>query len=416
MPSLSDRLKSLGVQVGAQGLPPARSSQHTRIDQVVQGRVHSTQNGDTYIAEKLYPAEYSYGSSSLMASGHLGALLQYASFVGKDEVEQAGCNPNSLAYLDIETTGLMGGTGTYAFLVGVGRFEGDVFHLAQFFMRDPSEETAHLLALEEFLGPCEILVTYNGKSFDAPLLNTRFLAQGWKTPLAELTHLDLLPLARKFWRERLPSRTLGNIEAFILGAQRSQEDVPGWMIPQLYFDYLRSGDASPLQSVFYHNEMDVLAMAALLNHISKMLEEPPPGSGPSVLDLVGVGRFYEDLGRIEDAVQVYQTCLSSGLPEELYWETVRRLSFIKKRQGDYPSAQVLWEQAAGQGHLYAHVELAKWYEHRLGDYTEAIRWTRQALELISLPSTPRYLRLEWKAGLEHRLARLEKKSRPRRKE
>jgi uncharacterized protein len=89
----------------------------------------------------------------------------------------------SFAYLDIETTGLMGGAGTYAFLVGVGRFETDGFHLAQFFMRDPAEEPAHLLALEEYLAPCEMLVTYNGKSFDAPLLNTRYLAQGWKSPL-----------------------------------------------------------------------------------------------------------------------------------------------------------------------------------------------------------------------------------------
>jgi uncharacterized protein len=411
MPTLSDRLKSLGVQVGAQDLPPPRSSVQTSIEQVVQGRIYSTQNGETYIAEKIYPAEYSYGTSSLLASGHLDPLLQYASTAGRNELQQVGCNPNTLAYLDIETTGLMGGTGTYAFLVGVGRFEGDSFHLAQFFMRDPSEETAHLLALEEFLGPCEILVTYNGKSFDAPLLNTRFLAQGWKTPLAALKHLDLLHLARKFWRERLPSRTLGNIETFILGARRTQEDVPGWMIPQMYFDYLRSGDAAPLQSVFYHNEMDVLAMAALLNYISKMLDGSPSETGQEASDLMGMGRFYEDLGRIEEAVQAYRACLAGGLPDGLYWETVQRLSFIHKRQGDYHAAKVLWEQAAEQGHLYAHVELAKYYEHRQGDYQAAIRWTWIALELVTKPGTPRYLPMEWKAGLEHRLARLEKKYR-----
>jgi uncharacterized protein len=416
MPSLSDRLKSLGVQVGAQGLPLPRSSQHTSIDQIVQGSVHSTQDGETFIAEKFYPVEYTYGSSCLSASGRLGTLLQWAKPSEKSETEQPGCDPNSLAFLDIETTGLMGGTGTYAFLVGVGRFEGDVFHLAQFFMRDPSEETAHLLALEEYLGPCQVLVTYNGKSFDAPLLNTRYLTQGWKTPLAELTHLDLLPLARKFWRERLPSRTLGNVETFILGARRTQEDVPGWMIPQMYFDYLRSGDAAPLQSVFYHNEMDVLAMAALLNHISKMLEEPPVGAGPAALDLVGMGRFYEDLGKIEDAVQTYQSCLLASLPEKLHWETVQRLSFIKKRQGDDQGAIALWEQAASQGQLYAHVELAKFYEHHRRDYTEAIRWTRQALEIVTRPGIPRYMSLEWKADLEHRLARLLKKSNSKPKE
>jgi uncharacterized protein len=414
MPSLSDKLKSLGVQVGVQGLPHQSSFNHTSIDKVVAGQVYSTQDGETYVVEKKYPAEFSYGSASLIVSGHLDPLLQYASPVAKDEFGKPGCNPENFAYLDIETTGLMGGTGTYAFLVGVGRFEGEVFHLAQFFMRDPSEETAHLLALEEFLSPCDVLVTYNGKSFDAPLLNTRYLAQGWKSPLVSLTHLDLLPLARRFWRERLPSRTLGNIETFILGAHRTQDDVPGWMIPQIYFDYLRNGDASPLQNVFYHNEMDILAMAALLNHISQMLEEPSTEPGPAALDLVGVGRFYEDIGRVDDALKIYKICLSAGIPETLYWETVQRVSFINKRLGDYQAAIAFWELAASQGQLYAHVELAKHYEHRLRDFENAIRWTRHALEIISQPQTPRYLRLEWKADLEHRLARLEKKFRSRR--
>jgi uncharacterized protein len=406
----------LGVQVGAQGLPNPSPSQLASIDQVVQGRVHSTQNGDTFIAEKVYSSEYHYGESSLRISRPFDILLDWAYPAAKrDPGFQADCNPQKIAYLDIETTGLMGGTGTYAFLVGVGRFDGGDFHMAQFFMRDPSEEPSHLLALEEFLSPCDLLVTYNGKSFDAPVLNTRYLAQGWKTPLAELVHLDLLPLARKFWRERLPSRTLGNIETYILGARRTHEDVPGWMIPQIYFDYLRSGDASPLQSVFYHNEMDVLAMAALLNHISKMLEEPPAGAGPEILDRVGMGRFFEDLGRIEDAVRAYQDCLAGGLPEELYWDIVQRLSFIKKRQGDFQAALSLWEQAAEHDQLYAHVELAKYYEHRQQEYQKALHWTRLALGLLSRPGIPRYLKQEWKTDLEHRQARLEKKSRSLRK-
>jgi uncharacterized protein len=408
MPSLSDRLKSLGVQVGAHDLSPPHRSPMTRIDKVVPGRLHETTNGETYIVEKVYPAEHKYGKIGLLVKGALDPLLQWA-----NPAIDLSFNPASFAYLDIETTGLMGGAGTYAFLVGVGRFQTDGFHLAQFFMRDPSEEPAHLLALEEFLAPCEMLVTYNGKSFDAPLLNNRYLAQGWKSPLALLNHLDLLHLARRFWRERLPSRTLGNIETFILGARRTQEDVPGWMIPQLYFDYLRSGDAAPLQSVFYHNEMDVLAMAALLNHITQILSNPPIGSVEAAYELAGMGRFYEDLGNQEEAAQAYQACLDCGFQDKVYWDSLQRLSFIKKRQGDYETATALWEQAAQSEHLYAHVELAKYFEHHLREYSKALTWTRRALIILSSPKVPRYLLMEWAAGLEHRQARLEKKIRAR---
>src|SRR4030067_1036414 len=141
-------------------------------------------------------------------------------------------------------------------------------------MRDPFEEPAMLLALEEFLAPCKTLVTFNGKSFDAPLLTTRYTLQGWPSPMGRMAHIDLLHLARRLWRDRLPSRTLSNLEVQILGAQRSEEEIPGWMIPQMYFDFLRDGDARPMKRVFYHNEMDVLSMAALLNLVVNLLENP----------------------------------------------------------------------------------------------------------------------------------------------
>jgi uncharacterized protein YprB with RNaseH-like and TPR domain len=319
------------------------------------------------------------------------------------------CGPHAFAYLDIETTGLAGGTGTFAFLVGVGKFTQDGFHLAQFFMRDPLEEPAQLLALEEFIAPCQTVVTYNGKSFDVPLLNTRYILQGWKSPLVGLYHIDLLQLARRLWRDRLASRTLGNVETFILGAHRTQEDIPGWMVPQMYFDYLHTGDARPLKGVFYHNEMDVVALAALLNYVSQMLEDPLAAPPPHPVDLIGMGKMFEDLGRINEAVHLYRRSLDFDLQDELLWQTIERLSFIYKRQGDYASALALWEQAAQHGDIYAHVELAKYHEHQRRDVDEAARWTRLALAQIHAPSFPRLARHQWLPDLEHRLERLVKK-------
>jgi uncharacterized protein YprB with RNaseH-like and TPR domain len=401
MSSLSDKLKSLGVQVGASHLEPHPPRQQVSLEQVIPGRLHPTSAGETYIVENTYPPEYHHGQIPLAGMAPLETLAAWA---GASRISR--CPPPAFAYLDIETTGLSGGTGTYAFLIGAGRFVGNDFILAQFFLRDPIEEPAQLLALEEFLAPCETLVTYNGKAFDVPILNTRFITQGWKTPLGDLMHFDLLHLSRRLWRDRLPSRTLGNIETFILGCRRTQEDVPGWEIPQLYFDYLRSGDAQPLKGVFYHNAMDVLAMAALLNHVSHLFEDPLHAHLEHGVDLVGMGRLYEDLGQEQEADQLYRRSLEHGLPDDQLWETVQRLSLMKKRSGDYESAVALWKQAAAQGQIYAFVELAKYFEHRTADYNEAMRWAQAALQIVIAPTTPFYLRQQWQAELEHRLARL----------
>jgi uncharacterized protein YprB with RNaseH-like and TPR domain len=327
-----------------------------------------------------------------------------------NEPRLAACPPENLAFLDTETSGLAGGTGTYAFMIGLGRFEGDQFRLWQLFMRDPPEEPAQLSALAEFLQPCTTLVTFNGKAFDVPLLNTRYLNHRRPTPLTGLAQLDLLHLARRLWRDRLPSRALGQLEIHILNAARTDEDVPGWLIPTLYFDYLRSGDARPLKGVFYHNAMDVLAMVALLAYMAQLLTNPLNAAIKYGLDVVALGKLFEDLGRLDDAVQLYQRGLAyDNLPEESYWDTQRRLSLAYRRHGNLAAAVEVWQQAAEGKQIYAYVELAKFYEHQQRDHAQALRWTQSALELINSPAFPRYERSRWLADLKHRLARLERK-------
>jgi tetratricopeptide (TPR) repeat protein len=277
-------------------------------------------------------------------------------------------------------------------------------------MRDPVEEPAQLAALAGYLQPCDALVTFNGKTFDVPLLNTRYTVHRRPTPLAAPAQLDLLHLARRLWRDRLPSRALGQLEIHILGAQRSHEDVPGWLIPQLYFDYLRSGDARPLKGVFYHNAMDVVAMVALLAHMAQLLDDPLNTAVEHGLDVVALGKLFEDLGRLEAAVQLYERGLAyNNLPEESYWDTQRRLSFAQRRRGDLAAALNTWRLAAEGRQIYAYVELAKYYEHQARDYPEAVRWTQAALELVNAPNFSRYECRHWLADLQHRLSRLQRK-------
>ena len=404
MSSLSDKLKSLGVQLGARDLPPPRPRNPYTIEQVVPGRFQETPHGDAFVVETRYPPEYQHGHAGLRVMASLRTVAEWAGDMRVVELESG-----AFAFLDTETTGLAGGTGTYVFLVGVGCYVGDEFHLAQFFMRDPIEEPALLAALKEFLRPCDVLVTFNGKAFDVPLLNTRYITHGEALPLASAAHLDLLPLARRLWRDRLPSRTLGYLEAHILDVTRTGEDVPGWLIPSLYFDYLRNGDARPMKSVFYHNAMDILSLAALLGHVAQLLDDPLNTIVEYGLDLIAIGKLFEDLGQIEIAAQLYERGLEHDLPEEVYWETAQRLSFVHKRRDNLSAALERWHEAAGSGQIYAHVELAKFYEHRLRDYDMAAQWTRAALERVNAPDFPRHARRQWLADLEHRLGRLHRK-------
>jgi hypothetical protein len=259
------------------------------------------------------------------------------------------------------------------------------------------------------LDGCETIVSFNGKAFDVPLLNTRYVMQGTRSPLHALAQLDLLHLARRLWRERLPSRTLGNLEVQILGLERTEEDVPGWMIPQMYFDYVRSGDARPMKSVLYHNAIDILSMVSLMEIMAGMLAEPLEEEIEHTLDLLAVGRLYEDLGYLDKAALIIEQSIERGLPDEHRAPAVERLGYIHRRRGDTNAALSLWWQAAADRQIYAHVELAKYYEHREKDFAEAKRWTQAALAIINAPGYPRIERQLQEPELVHRLNRLERK-------
>ena len=285
-----------------------------------------------------------------------------------------------------------------------------VFKLQQFFMRDPAEEAALLEAIIDFLAPCEALVTFNGKAFDAPLLNTRYALHNIPVPYKGYAHIDLLPLARRLWRDRLPSRALKYLEEHVLLAPRTLEEVPGYEIPWIYFDYLRTGDAGPLKGVFYHNAMDIVAMTALFSQTAGMLADPHQTDLEHGLDVVALARLFEDLGKWDDAARLYERGLEIGLPEAGFMEALRRYSALQRRRGDVESAVTLWLRAAGEGHIYAHVELSKHYEHRRRELEEALRWAASALELAQAPSLPEYIRKHWLDEISHRLERLQRKA------
>ncbi len=405
MASVSDKLKALGVKTGAAHLPTPQPDSHT-IDSVVAGSFVPTHRGEVFASEQKYPQGYIYGEAPLVSALPFSHIAHWANDPAIEKFHLS-----KFAFLDTETSGLSGGTGTYAFLVGVARFMDDgTFVLRQFFMRDPAEEPALLEGIAKFIAPCKSLVTFNGKSFDAPLLSTRYRLHQIPIPYKDYSHIDLLPLARRLWRDRLESRALKYLEEHVLGLKRSSEEVPGYEIPWLYFDYLRTGDARPLGGVFYHNAMDVVAMAALLAHMNDMLENPFDGKVQHGLDFIALGKLFEDLGHWDQAARLFERGLESQLNESDFGLAVKRLSILQKKRGDINEAIRLWERAAERGHLYAFIELAKHYEHKQRDVKSALQWTKSALQLVEKIDQPAYMRKFWEAEIEHRLARLNRKA------
>lgn len=401
-PSITDKLNRLVKK--AVDLPRPAPAPRYEIDSVVSGSYLSTRLGDVFVVEQGYSADYAHGSTSIFCSGPLSLISQWA----KDP-RIAELPLSTFAFLDTETSGLAGGTGTYAFLVGVARFMDGQFVLKQFFMRDPAEEPALLEGLAHFLAPVRALVTFNGKAFDAPLLTTRYVLNRMPVPHKGYSHIDLLPLARRLWRDRLESRALKYLEEHILGMRRSSEEVPGYEIPWLYADYLRTRDARPLAGVFYHNAMDVVAMAALLTHMNEMILNPYEGRVEHGLDFIALGKLFEDLGLWDEAARLFERGLQCPITESDFGVAVKRLSILQKRRGDFEEAVRLWEKAAEEGHVYAHIEIAKYFEHKRRDIKSAIHWTRSALKHVENGSFPAYVRKHWLDEINYRLARLERK-------
>ena len=337
------------------------------------------------------------------------------------------------AFLDIESTGLGGGAGIYAFMVGVGTFEpsegnaagsGDHlnFVVRQLFMRHPGEEPAMLTALADLLQGCESLVTFNGRSFDVPFLRGRyryagrFLPEDVGPPKAldeDSPHLDLLHPARRLWRKRLGSCALTNLERRVLGYSRAEDDVPGSLIPYLYADYLHDGDGHMMQRVFYHNREDIVSMAALTEVVCGVFADPGAANAGHLqpLDLLSMARLQAELERLDNAETLFRAALAQLSGRTHLAESFDGLGRLLKRQHRWEEATAVWQQwltTVGGPDCRPYVELAKFCEWQSGDLTQAAMWTQWALHEQE-KSPPQNRSRETQSELRHRLARIQRK-------
>lgn len=378
---------------------PAKSARWF-IEEWSHGEVVRNDFGEHFQTERLFGRHKRHGSADIGALADLPHDL--LDVLGDNEIPTLP--PCRWAFLDTETTGLSGGTGTYAFLIGVGRITEEGFRVRQFLMREYVEEGSLLAALESHLAEFDVLITYNGKSYDQPLLETRYRMAWRKPPFARLRHLDLLHGARRLWKLRFENCRLIELEQQILGVERDG-DLPGELVPHVYFDYLRTREAHHLVPILHHNAIDILTLACLTAIVpaafrsrdSESLSKVGVGRGE---ELAGLARWLMASEENEQALELFKRAVEAGLPDALLFRSLWNIALLQKKLNQRQAAVQAFAELAGCRNEFrgrALEELAKYYEHEESDAARALAFTEQALCLEASP------------GLERRRARLAKK-------
>jgi uncharacterized protein YprB with RNaseH-like and TPR domain len=416
---LRRRLREMGVVRGVRELATLPPRRRVAIEDLVTGRFRTTAHGRCFVAEATYPLDHRHGDLSL--SSFLDLSPEMMARVGQEDALARIDDLRQVCFLDTETTGLSGGAGTMAFVVGVGFFVEDAdaateFHLHQYFLRDPGDEPAMIEDLAERLSSLGALASFNGRAFDVPILENRFILGRISPPTSAMPHLDLLLPARRLWRYHLPSCKLGTIEQEVLGVRREQDDVPSGEIPYLYRDYLRTGDAREMQRVLYHNAIDILSLVTLATRLCRAFADPWTDPALSGGEFYGLGRWYAAEGCLDETERAYRAALAkANIDPETRARTLRELAYLLKRADRRDEAFAYWQQlalettdAAPDDAILAHVELAKHFEWHVEDPALAAGWTRAAIAVAEgWPAG--LLRDDTLAELNHRLERLENK-------
>jgi uncharacterized protein YprB with RNaseH-like and TPR domain len=346
------------------------------VEDLLTGQIVETEHGRHFETEKLHPIHSRHGSMEISTLLELPEDL--LNLISNGSIPHS--HPSRWAFLDTETTGLAGGTGTYAFLVGVGSIDIEGFRVRQFFMRDYGEEASQLSALARYLETFDVLITYNGKSYDQPLLETRYRMSRARHPFARMEHFDLLFGARRLWKLRMESCKLTHLETEVLGIER-EGDVPGALIPYIYFEFVRTGRANKLLPVFHHNVLDIVSLACLTAIVPEAHRAPETLQLRHGSDHLGIARWLTQAGRHQEALKLFQRAIDLGLPDQLLFKTMLEMALLHKKQQNETASLTLFTELTESPNpcrVRAYEELAKYYEHKERNYALALEMATSA--------------------------------------
>ncbi len=406
--NLKEKLNNLDKISGTVSVVKRSASKKSNLDEVIPGEECEDKHGFFYKVILQYPSEKLHGNFFLSHIDEVDSKI--FALVGK-EASLSSFDLNKTLFIDTETTGLAGGTGTVPFLIGIGYYHAGAFQVDQYFMRDYHEERAVLNAIRDQFGAYEAIVSYNGKSYDLNLLNTRYTLTRIENPFSMMKHLDLLHTSRRLWKKRLGDCSLGNIENKILGFQRVN-DVPGFLIPGLYFDFIRSGDARPMARVFKHNQWDILSLAGLTLQ-SALIHQAPHQYLTHPEDLLSLARNLDDMMQYHLAIRCYRKALSLKIDPEIRKEVLTQFGFSLKRTGNWRYAENVWKHMIKHfpNVISSYEELAKYYEHQIKDFKKAEAVVKYAIKHLDLLDDL-YARTQFQADrrdLVYRLERIQRK-------
>ena len=387
-------LRGFGEQlkyVGSRWLKQAAQLTLDTSDILPPGETESSPLGSHYTIRVVHPHDYFHGKVLLsrLSSSDLQAFMNL--------MHERGAVPlrDRIIFLDTETTGVQSSAGICPFLVGLGYFTGDEFHILQYFLRDFDEEPSMLYALSQFMERFDMVVTYNGAAFDIPLLENRFTLARLDSPFKNVTHLDLLFSARRLWRNGHGSCRLIALEREMISFMRGP-DVPGSMIPRAYFDYLQHKPSLTLKGVFSHNVYDVVSLAALTIHAcDRVVLEPAALDDP--LDLYSLGRILQNSQSWLRSIQLYEMALAGGLPEPTRQKAMENLSVVHRRAGNHERSMEICAElmALPEFSMTGYEGAAIYYERVARDFESALRIVEEGLLRADTDRCKTLLQARW---------------------
>jgi uncharacterized protein YprB with RNaseH-like and TPR domain len=364
--------------------------------------------GIVFFREVSYPLRHKHGGIFLYEI--FDTPPEILAFLSQDE-NMGEIDLRQTLFVDTETTGLAGGSGTCAFLTGVGFIRDDKFVIRQYFMPDYMYENAMLAHFTALVREKSAFVTFNGKSYDLPLIRTRMAMNRIRADFDEYFHLDLLHGSRRLWKKTFDSCSLTSLEKSVLKFTR-EDDVPGYLIPDLYFQYVRDKNFKPLEIVFQHNLFDIVSMAALIARMWNHLETADCG-GLCGTEYFSLGRIYEIRGEDDKALGYYEKAKDSKVSGSIKNKILENIASIHKKRKDHSSAVSAWEEMANVTELDITplVELAKYYEHTVKDIVKAMEYTDRAWEIVSRKRTAGFMSSYYaeSEALKKRKQRLQRK-------
>ncbi|MGB4368770.1 MAG: ribonuclease H-like domain-containing protein [Caldicoprobacterales bacterium] len=349
------------------------------------GHIISSQWGHHVCKKSIYPIDDSYGIVTFKKIRDVNPSI-VSQWARLDET-LASFSIHDLIFLDTETTGLSLGVGTLAFLIGLGYFEENNFVVEQHVMRDFDEELSMLNEVAKAIGHRKALVSFNGKSYDYPLLENRMvfnrISSYISTAKNNNLHIDLLHPSRRIWSSMLDSCSLTSLEEKILQYYR-EDDIPGREIPNIYYQYLQDRDETLIGKVLDHNTKDILAMVALFIRLSQIYQSPDQ-VGLNCYEWLGLAKSWENQGDDERAIYCYSKCIEKGEDQNIILDAKNRLAILYKRSRKWKQAIEIWQSIIdreGNLRIFPLIEMAKYYEHHEKNYDKALMYTDRAIKLL----------------------------------